>query len=470
MASSALAERLPWSPVEEVMERSGLTGRPVILVVDDDTSNLASLQRVFEREELDVIAAEDGRAALDILRRQRVDVVLTDVMMPGITGMDLLKTVRTVSPEAEVILMTAFGTIETAVEAMKDGAYDFITKPFKRIQVVRSVRRALEKQSLLTENRALRERLETMLQEKDIIGSSVAIRKVVDMVHQVAPSAATVLLQGESGTGKELFARAIHRHSARSGGPFVAINCAAIPESILESELFGYERGAFTGAAQRKEGRFKLADGGTLLLDEIGEVAPAVQVKLLRVLQEGEIERLGGTQPVKVDVRIVAATNKNLAEEVKRGRFREDLFYRLNVIAINLPPLRERRDDIPLLATHFLRIFCDKNRKEIRGFQRDALEALAGWDWPGNVRELENTIERAVVLCRGDTVRREDLPEHIAESDNAPLPHITVALGTPLEDVEKQLIRETLRMTNGDKRLAAQLLGIATRTIYRKID
>ena len=470
MASSALAERAPLELVEAEMERSGLTGRPVILVVDDDTSNLASLQRVFEREDLDVLAAEDGRTALDILRRQRVDVVLTDVMMPGITGMDLLKTVRTVSPEAEVILMTAFGTIETAVEAMKDGAYDFITKPFKRVQVVRSVRRALEKQSLLTENRALRERLETMLQEKDIIGSSVAIRKVIDMVHQVAPSAATVLLQGESGTGKELFARAVHRHSSRSSGPFVAINCAAIPESILESELFGYERGAFTGAAQRKEGRFKMADGGTLLLDEIGEVAPSVQVKLLRVLQEGEIERLGGTQPVRVDVRIVAATNKNLGEEVRKGRFREDLFYRLNVIAIELPPLRERRDDIPLLATHFLRIFCDKNRKEIRGFQRDALEALGSWDWPGNVRELENTIERAVVLCRGDTVRREDLPDHIAEAEHVQLPHITVALGTPLEDVEKQLIRETLRMTGGDKRLAAQLLGIATRTIYRKID
>ena len=469
--AGALAMRFPdEEPEEAVMERRAIGSKPVILIVDDDTSNLASLQKVFEREEIDVLTAEDGRAAIDVLRRKQIDVVLTDVMMPGITGMDLLKTARTVSPEAEVILMTAYGTIETAVEAMKDGAYDFITKPFKRIQVVRSVRRALEKQSLLVENRHLKERLETMLQEKDIIGSSVAIRKVIDMVQQVAPSAATVLLQGESGTGKELFARAVHRHSNRASRPFIAINCAAIPESILESELFGYERGAFTGAAQRKEGRFKLADGGTLLLDEIGEIAPAVQVKLLRVLQEGEFERLGGTQTVRVDVRIVAATNKNLGEEVRRGRFREDLFYRLNVIAINLPSLRERRDDIPLLATHFLRVYCDKNRKEIRGFQRDALEALSAWDWPGNVRELENTIERAVVLARGETIRREDLPDHIAESEAAQLPHITVALGTPLEDVEKQLIRETLRMTSGDKRLAAQLLGIATRTIYRKID
>ena len=469
-------EALAWRPfleparVTEPRENMAATDKPIILVVDDDTSNLASLQRVFEREGVAVLTATDGREALEVLRRQRVNVILTDLMMPGMSGTDLLKTTRTLLPEAEVILMTAFGTVETAVEAMKEGAYDFITKPFKRIQVVKCVKRALEKQSLVLENRNLRARIETMMKQKDIIGSSVAIQRTIDMVHQVAPSAATVLLQGESGTGKELFARALHRMSSRADRPFIAINCAAIPENILESELFGYERGAFTGAVARKEGRFKLADGGTLLLDEIGEISPSVQVKLLRALQEGEFERLGGTQTVRVDVRIVAATNKNLADEVRRGRFREDLFYRLNVITIDLPPLRERRDDVPLLATHFLRHFCDKNNKQIRGFQRDALDALTLYDWPGNVRELENTVERAVVLAKGDAIRREDLPDSIVEAEQTQNRHITVALGTPLEEVEKRLIRETLRMTDGDKRLAAQLLGIATRTIYRKID
>jgi two-component system response regulator HydG len=470
MMAVPAARQLMHEPFEAYTQMKVPLDKPTILVVDDDLANLASLQRVFEREGLHVLAAEDGKSALEVLRKNRVNVVLTDLMMPGISGTDLLKTARTLAPESEVVLMTAFGTVETAVEAMKDGAYDFITKPFKRVQVVRCVRRALEKQSLLLENRDLKARLETMMQQKDIIGSSMAIKRTIDMVQQVAPSAATVLLQGESGTGKELFARALHRLSPRAERPFIAINCAAIPENIIESELFGYEKGAFTGATARKEGRFKLADGGTLLLDEIGELSPSVQVKLLRALQEGEFERLGGTQTVRVDVRIVAATNKNLAEEVRRGRFREDLFYRLNVITIDLPPLRDRRDDVPLIATHFLRQFCEKNRKEIRGFQRDALDALVSWDWPGNVRELENTIERAVVLCKGDTIRREDLPFAMADAEDTHNPQITVTLGTPLEEVEKQLIRETLRMTHGDKRLAAQLLGIATRTIYRKID
>ncbi|NUN14894.1 MAG: sigma-54-dependent Fis family transcriptional regulator [Myxococcales bacterium] len=468
---------MPWNATAEIAEQlhvdkdeTAIPGAPILLIVDDDISNLESLKRVFERENLSVLTATDGREALEVIRRRRVNVILTDLMMPGMTGTDLLRSVRTIAPEAEVILMTAFGTVETAVEAMKDGAYDFVTKPFKRIQIVKCVKRALEKQALLIENRDLRARLETMMRPQDIIGSSLPMRQMLDMVAHVAPSTATVLLQGESGTGKELVARAVHRLSPRVDKPFVAINCAAIPENILESELFGYERGAFTGAVNRKEGRFKLADGGTLFLDEIGEISPAVQVKLLRVLQEGEFERLGGTATVSVDVRIVAATNRDLAEEVRRGNFREDLFYRLNVIMISLPPLRTRRDDIPLLAHHFLQVYREKNRKDVRGIQRDALDTMCAYQWPGNVRELENTLERAVVLCKGDTIRKEDLPPTVTDVGAAKSRYITVALGTPLEEVEKRLIHETLQMTGGDKRLTAQLLGIATRTIYRKID
>ncbi len=447
-----------------------MAGHPSLLIVDDEPSNIASLVKVFEREGFRVHSATSGKEGLDLLRKHRINVVLTDLMMPGISGIDLLKTARTVAPEADFILMTAYGTVETAVEAMKEGAYDFVTKPLRRIYVVRSVKRALEKQALVHENRDLRARLETMQSSSEFVGSSLPVRQMLDLVNQVAPSTATALLQGESGTGKELVARLIHRQSPRVNRPFIAINCAAIPESILESELFGYEKGAFTGAVARKEGRFKLADQGTLFLDEIGEISPAVQVKLLRVLQEGEFERLGGTHTLSVDVRIVAASKKNLEEEVKAGNFREDLFYRLNVIEIELPPLRARKEDVPLLADHFLRLFSRKNQKPLRGIQRDALDALCRYDWPGNVRELENTMERAVVLEKGDTVTIEALPAVVSEHEGKYNPLVSIPLGMPLIEVEQRLIRETLKLTDGDKKLAAQLLGIATRTIYRKLE
>ncbi|MCC6624487.1 MAG: sigma-54-dependent Fis family transcriptional regulator [Deltaproteobacteria bacterium] len=439
-----------------------------LLVVDDDRSNLESLQQIFERERLEVLTAADGREALDVLRRRRVAVMLTDLMMPGMTGLELMRGAKTVSPETEVVLMTAFGTVETAVEAMKEGAWDFVTKPFKRIQIVKAVRRALDQQSLVMENAALKAELEASRRDKSIIGNSLAMRQVLDMVRQVAPSEATALLLGESGTGKELFARAIHGWSQRGAKPFIALNCAALPESLLEAELFGHEKGAFTGAVQRRQGRFELADGGTLFLDELGEMSPQVQVKLLRVLQEGELERVGGTQTLRVDVRIVAATNKDLRAEVDAGRFREDLYYRLNVISLTLPPLRDRKDDVALLAQHFLTRYADKNQKRIVGIAREALQALMAWRWPGNVRELENCIERAVVLCRGDTITLEDLPPAMRDAEPESRA-ITIPLGTPLPEVERILIQETLAATKGDKRLAAQLLGIATRTIYRKI-
>jgi two-component system, NtrC family, response regulator HydG len=466
-------------PAAAAPDEGGEPGAPavwdpsnVVLVVDDEPAILESLSKIFKREGMHVLTAGDGQSGLEILRKHRIGVLLTDLMMPRTTGMDLLKAAKTVAPETEVVLMTAYGTVETAVDAMKEGAYDFVTKPLKRAHVVRIVRNALEKQSLVVENRALRAQLAEK-RRRAIIGTSLAWRRTMDMVMQAAPSEATVLLLGESGTGKELLARSLHENSARADKPFVAINCAAIPESILEAELFGYEKGAFTGATTAREGRFEAASGGTLFLDEIGEIPRQVQVKLLRVLQEGEIERLGGAGKTKsVDIRLIAATNVDLGKAVAEGRFREDLYYRLNVIPVNVPPLRDRRDDIPLLIQHFVSVYAEKNGKEIAGCTAEALSLLCDYLWPGNVRELENAIERAVVLTRASTLDEEVLPREIRDQlggttgDKA----LSFAIGTPLSDIEMRVIKETLRHTKGDKRLAAKLLGIATRTIYRRLE
>ncbi len=441
-------------------------GDITVLLVEDDRSNLESLERIFAKEGYRVLCAEGARAALDLLRKQRVHVVVTDLMMPGSSGMDLLKAVKAVSPETEVVLMTAFGTIETAVEAMRSGAYDFVEKPLKRINITKTVAKAAERAGLVAENRTLRQEINT-LRKREIVGHSPALRQVLEVAAQAAPSTATVLVLGENGTGKELVARFIHTRSNRGSSPFIAVNCAALPESIIEAELFGYEKGAFTGAAQRKDGRFALARGGTLFLDEIGELSPTVQVKLLRVLQEGEFEPLGG-RTTRADVRVVAATNRRIEEEVKAGRFREDLYFRLNVIAITMPPLRARPGDVPLLVDHFLAVFGAKNGKGPFTVTPAALEKLSGYAWPGNVRELENTIERAVVLARSTTIDIGDLPRSIVDNARAD-GEFVIPFGTPLEEIERRVIRETLRMTNGDKRLTAQLLGIATRTIYRKL-
>jgi two-component system response regulator HydG len=438
-----------------------------VLVVDDEPSNLASLQKIFEREQMRVLTADSAKAALDVVRKQRVQVVLTDLMMPGTSGLELLKAVREVAPDTEVVVMTAYGTVETAVQAMRDGAYDFVEKPLKRMTIVKSVRKAAERQSLVVENRSLRQELK-LLTTREIVGQSGALRRVLDVATQAAPSSATVLILGESGTGKELLARLVHGKSGRANGPFVAVNCAAIPESILEAELFGHERGAFTGAVNRREGRFAKARGGTLFLDEIGELSPAVQVKILRVLQEGEYEPVGGNT-VKSDARIIAATNRDLAAEVEAGRFREDLYYRLNVIALTAPPLRSRREDIPLLVDHFLGVYCRKNGRARLSVPREVLARLSDYGWPGNVRELENVVERAAVLCRGDVLRIEDLPDAVAQATAPPPSALTFAIGTPLDEVEMRMIRETLKHTQGDKPLAAQLLRISARTIYRKL-
>jgi len=399
-----------------------------------------------------------------------VSVMITDLMMAGMSGMDLLKASRSVSPETETVLMTAYGTVENAVEAMKQGAYDFVTKPLKRAHLLRVVSKALEKRSLVEENRSLRAQLAAQ-KKRTPIGQSLPWRRTMDIVMQAAPSVATVLLLGESGTGKELLARAIHDYSARARGPFVPVNCAALPESILEAELFGYEKGAFTGAAQRHDGRFLQADGGTLFLDEIGEIPTHVQVKLLRVLQEGEVERLGG-RTVKMDLRLVAATNQDLKAAVREGRFREDLYYRLNVIAVPIPPLRDRREDVPLLAEHFLQLYAERNGRRLGGFSKAAAEAMARYDWPGNVRELENTVERAVVLSRGTAIDVDDLPPEVRSGTSAlgDGKSLTFAVGTPLDEIERRVIHATLAHTGGDKRVCAQLLGIATRTIYRRLE
>src|SRR5262245_6488809 len=447
-------------------ESAGL-GEVTLLVVDDEPSNVASLQKIFQREGMRVLAAENARQALELSRRHRVQVVLTDLMMPGTNGVELMRALKEVSPDTETVLMTAYGTVETAVQAMRDGAYDFVEKPLKRMTIVKSVRKAAERQSLVAENRSLKQELK-LLTTREIVGQSPALRRVLDVATQAAPSSATVLILGESGTGKELLARYIHGKSARASGPFVAVNCAAIPESILEAELFGHERGAFTGAVARREGRFARARGGTLFLDEIGELSPAVQVKILRVLQEGEYEPVGG-HTVRADARIVAATNKDLSAEVEAGRFREDLYYRLNVISVTAPPLRARREDVPLLVDHFVGLYCKKNARARLAIPPDVLGRLVDYSWPGNVRELENVIERAAVLCRGESIGLDDLPEAIA-SASAPAPSaLTFPIGTPLEEVELRMIKETLKHAQGDKPLAAQLLGISTRTIYRKL-
>jgi len=459
---------------------------PVVLIVDDEKPNLDSLGKIFEREGWQVALAESGAAGLEVVRRERVSVVVTDLMMPGMSGEELLRAVKAVSPETEVVLMTAYGTVETAVAAMKEGAYDFITKPVKRHAIVKSVRQALEKASLVAENRALKARLAALAPGTGgLLGDAPAFRAVLETLRQAAPTSATVLLTGESGTGKELAARLVHDLSPRAGGPFVPIHCAAIPEGLLESELFGHEKGAFTGAVARKEGRFERARGGTLFLDEVGEMSPAVQVKLLRFLQDGVLERVGGTEPVAVDVRIVAATNKDLAAEVKAGRFREDLFYRLDVVPVRLPPLRDRREDVLPLATAFLRQVAGKLPKQVTGFTAAAAAALERYPWPGNVRELQHAVERAVILTSGETLDVGDLPEIVrgpaAGPGAPPAPlaagaaaagpgsPIVIPPGTPMDEVERIVIRRTLEQTKGDKGLAAQILGIAARTIYRKL-
>ncbi len=443
---------------------------PTLLIADDDPGLRESLERTLTREGYRVVLASDGRAALERVQAGGIDLIVTDLRMPGLTGLDLLRAAKAIMPDVDVILLTAFGTVEEAVKAMKDGAYDFLTKPFRREQLIKLIDKALERRDLIEQNRALKKQLEDLRAKGQMIGASPSWRRMLTLVEQVADSSATILIQGESGTGKELVARSIHERSARRSGPFVAVNCAALPETLLESELFGYEKGAFTGAGSRKEGRFDLATGGTLFLDEVADLSLVTQPKILRVLQEGEFERLGGTRTLQVDVRILAATNQDLSEMVKDKRFREDLYYRLNVITVRVPPLRERPEDIRVLAQHYLRVYSAKNGRKLDGFTAEALERLEAYAWPGNVRELENLVERSVLLARKDRIDAEDLPEEVMGVKRPPRDAILELIGTPLADVEQRLLDETLRITGGNKTQAAKLLGIDVRTVARKLE
>jgi two-component system, NtrC family, response regulator HydG len=441
-----------------------------LLIADDDPGLRESLERTLTREGYRVVLASDGRAALERVQAGGVDLIVTDLRMPGLTGLELLRAAKAITPDVDVILLTAFGTVEEAVKAMKDGAYDFLTKPFRREQLIKLVDKALERRDLIEQNRALKKQLEDLRAKGQMIGASPSWRRMMTLVEQTADSSATILIQGESGTGKELVARTIHERSGRRNGPFVAVNCAALPETLLESELFGYEKGAFTGAGGRKEGRFDLANGGTLFLDEVADLSLVTQPKILRVLQEGQFERLGGTRTLQVDVRIVAATNQDLADMVKEKRFREDLYYRLNVITVRVPPLRERHEDIRVLAQHYLRVYAAKNGRKLDGFTAEAIERLESYAWPGNVRELENLIERTVLLARKDRIDAEDLPEEVAGVKRPPRDAILGLIGIPLAEIEQRLLDETLRITGGNKTQAAKHLGIDVRTVARKLE
>jgi len=446
-----------------------MSDRPTILVVDDEKNTREGLARALCRN-YSVLLAENATRALELLAANEVDVVLSDLRMPGMDGLAFLPRALAREPQPVCILLTAYGSIENAVEAMRRGAYDFLTKPVNLDQLDLVLQRALRERAMASENRALKAQLDEKYGFENIIGQSPAMREVFDTVRQVAASRATVLLQGESGTGKELVARAIHRLGPRAGGPFVAVHCAALSQNLLESELFGHERGAFTGAVERRQGRFELADGGTLFLDEIGEIDPAIQVKILRVLEERKFERVGGQQTLEVDVRLIAATNRNLEQMVAEGKFREDLYYRLYVVVIRLPPLRERDGDVPLLIQHYLKTLSAENGKPIDGLTPDALDLLTAYAWPGNVRELRNVIERMVVLARGNRLTVRDIPANIRAA--APAAAVAAPAGRDLSlaEAEKQLIIRALKANDDNRTLAARQLGISRRTLHRKLN
>ena len=449
-----------------------------ILVVDDEPLMRDFLVETLQRKKYLVEAVGNGSQAIEKVKTDYYDLVLTDMRMPEVTGMQVLKETKKVGLNIEVIIITAFGEVDDAVEAMKLGAYDYIQKPFNADKIEIVVDRAIEHQRLENENRTLRNdnnQLRNQLKERytfsSIVGVSDVMRKVYDTIEMIAPTKATILIHGESGTGKELVARAIHYNSDRQNKPFIKVNCAALPESLMESELFGHEKGAFTGAIRTTKGRFELAHTGTLLLDEIGELSLPLQSKLLRVLQEREFERVGNPSPLSVDVRVISTTNRDIKQEVQDGNFREDLFYRLNVVPIYLPPLRDRKEDIPLLVDHFLRKYSEENGRDITNIDDEALEKLMAPDWPGNVRELENHVERAVVLCRDSvlTERHFQLEHESAEKSSA-FGLEGVSPGMALREMEKRLILSTLASESNNRTKASEILGISVRTLRNKLN
>ncbi|NLB66679.1 MAG: sigma-54-dependent Fis family transcriptional regulator [Lentisphaerae bacterium] len=444
-----------------------MSRKPVILIVDDEKNTRAGLARAL-RGRYTVAEAENGLKALEWLDSHHADVVLTDLRMPGMDGMTLQARLMARDPRPILILLTAYGSIETAVEAMKRGAYDFLAKPVNLDRLELLLERALAESRLDEENRRLRAQIAEKFGFENIIGESSAMQEVFKTIKQVAPTRTTVLIQGESGTGKELVARALHQCSPRAQGPFIPVHCAALTPTLLESELFGHEKGAFTGAVERRRGRFELADGGTLFLDEIGEIDAALQVKILRVLEERRFERVGGSQPVDVDVRLVAATNRDLKQMMEAGEFREDLFYRLYVVNITLPPLRERTGDIALLAQHYLKTLAAEHGKPVAGMTAETLDALTAYSWPGNVRELRNVIERMLVLSHGGRLTVRDLPPNLRETPKRA--GVESRAGRRMRDAERELIEEALRRHKGNRTQAAADLGISRRTLHRKLN
>ncbi len=439
-----------------------------ILVVDDEKNIREGLQMALEDEGYEVITAADGASGVKTALTEVVDLVITDLRMPGLSGQELLRKVSSETPGVPVIVLTGHGTVETAVEAMRMGAYDFLTKPLDLERLSLLVKRALQNRELVLQHRHLVEQMHSDKAFEHIIGKSAAMEQVFKMVRKAAPSRASVLITGDSGVGKELIAGAIHHLSGRSGKSYVKVHCAALAESLLESELFGHEKGAYTGAVSQKRGRFELADGGSIFLDEIGEINQNLQIKILRVLQERQFERVGGEKTITVDARLITATNRNLEAEVAEGTFREDLYYRLNVVHIHVPPLRERKEDLPLMIAAFVKDFAEENGKIIEGIEPKARAALYAYDWPGNIRQLRNCLESAVVMSSDSIIRLSDLPEPVRNAEQTAA--ITVRIGSTMAEAERQIILETLSAYNGNKSKTADVLGIGRKTLHRKLE
>ena len=443
--------------------------KKLILIAEDDPKVGESIRLLLKKRGYEIRLASNGKEALSLFRQETVDLVITDLVMPKMDGIELLEAVKGLRPEAEVVVISAQGTIEKAVQAMKLGAFDFIQKPINPRVISLVVERALEKQTLILQNRDLRSKLEDRFHFKNIIGRSGKMVKIFELIHHIAAYDSSVLIIGESGTGKELIANAIHYNSPRASMPFIKVSCASLSEGIIESELFGHEKGAFTGAIASRKGRFEMADQGTFFLDEVEDIPPATQIKLLRVLQEGEFERVGGNRTIQVNIRIIAASNRDLQEAVKNGTFREDLYYRLNVVNIKLPPLRERKEDTPFLVNFFIDKFNRKYNMKVKGISQRAMSFLIDYGWSGNIRELENTIESILVINSPDVIDIQHLPQEIKDSQEKP-EVIPIKIGTPLEEVEREILIQTLKATKGNKRRAAELLGINVRTIHRKME
>ncbi len=441
-----------------------------ILVVDDEESMCKFMEIMLKKEGYQVITSQDASTALERVKSETYDLVIADLMMPKMSGLELLSQAKSINPDLDFIVMTAFASVDSAIEALKKGAFDYITKPFRVDEIKIAVRKSLEQKKIVRENIKLKKELQTKSDFDSFIGNSLEITKLKKMSERIARSDSTVLIEGESGTGKELIARAIHYHSPRSDKPFVTINCAALPENLLESELFGHVKGSFTGAIKDKEGLFKVADGGTFFLDEVGMTSPAIQAKLLRVLEEKEMTPVGGTAPIKVDVRLIAATNADLEQEVKSGNFRADLYYRLHVIPIRIPPLRQRKDDIKLLSAYFVRKYCQKMQIEEKNITDEAMNRLLSNKWPGNVRELENALEHAVLLSKSNQITTEDLPQKIKEEKEIDLVTEAQPTAPALEIIEKAYIFWVLNQTGWQKSKASSVLGIDSSTLYRKIE